>query len=112
MRTPAVRLHIHDVHEHSSCVDLMSRIHILVDDEDKARYRRQAEREGLSLGAWLRQAAEEKLAVARKRVRFETVEELRSFFEECDARESEPEPDWMRHVEVVERSRSEGVDCT
>ncbi len=46
-------------------------------------YQAQARREGKSLGAWLRDAAEEKLAAARPR-KF-TVEELREFAARCDA---------------------------
>ena len=72
----------------------MSRIHFIVEETAKAAYRRQARREGKSLGEWLREAAQEKLACARPR-RF-TVEELRQFAAECDARHppGAREPDW------------------
>lgn len=86
-----------------------TRIHILVREADKARYRHQAEREGKSLGAWLREAAEEKLEAARSR-RFQSAEELRAFFEESEAREPAPEPDWEEHRRVIERSRTEGIE--
>lgn len=88
-----------------------TRIHILVREADKARYRHQAEREGKSLGAWLREAAEEKLEAARSR-RFQSPEELRSFFEDRDAEEHAPEPDWEEHRRVIERSRTEGIEPT
>jgi len=90
----------------------MNRIHILLDDEQKARYRRQAEREGKSLGAWLREAAEEKLAATEKSGRLETVEELRAFFNACDAREGTREPDWEKHLRVLAASRSRGLEPT
>lgn len=86
-----------------------TRIHILVREADKARYRHQAEREGMSLGAWLREAAEEKLEAARER-RFTSVDDLRSFFEDRDALESSPEPDWTEHRRVIERSRTTGAE--
>ena len=90
----------------------MVRIHILVDEAEKARFRHQAEREGKSLGAWLREAAQEKLVAATSRARLESVDELRRFFAACDERESAPEPDWADHRKVMERSRSAGLDLT
>lgn len=91
---------------------MTARIHILVDEAEKARYRRQAEREGKSLGAWLREAAEEKLEAAVTEERIETVEDLEKFFEECDAREGSPEPDWEEHRKVIEGSRRQGLEVT
>ena len=61
----------------------MSRIHFVVKETAKMAYQSQARREGKSLGEWLREAAEEKLAAASSR-KF-TVEELREFAAKCDA---------------------------
>ena len=36
----------------------MARIHLVLDDTEKARYLRQADREGKSLSAWLRVTAQ------------------------------------------------------
>lgn len=91
---------------------MTARIHILVDEAEKARYRQQADREGKSLGAWLREAAEEKLAATAHKDRIETVEDLERFFAECDARETGPEPDWSEHRKVIERSRRQGLEIT
>lgn len=90
---------------------MSSRIHILVDEADKIRYRTQAEREGKSLGAWLREAAEEKLAAVEDAA-LETVDELDRFFAACDARETGTEPDWEEHRAVIVRSRTEGLNAT
>ena len=90
----------------------MSRIHILIPEPDKARYAAQAGKEGKSLGAWLREAAEDKLARARPDVGLETVDELRQFFAACDAREAGLEPDWDEHLRVIERSRTDGLEVT
>jgi hypothetical protein len=90
----------------------MPRIHVLIDEADKARFRRQAEREGKSLGAWLREAAEEKLSTASAARRIESVEDLDAFFAECDDRELRPEPEWADHQKVVDRSRVAGLDVT
>lgn len=86
----------------------MARIHIVLDENEKARFRSQAEREGKTLSAWLRDAAREKLA-EQGPGRLETMEELRRFFSECDRRETGTEPDWEQHVRVIERSRRSGA---
>lgn len=81
-----------------------SRIHLIVDREEKERYRRQAEREGKSLSGWLREAARAKLAEASQDRDIETLDELREFFAECDRREQGREPDWPEHRRMIERS--------
>ena len=91
---------------------MVNRIHILVDETEKARYRRQAEHEGKSLGAWLREAAREKLELATSRTRIETTDDLHDFFEACDEREGHPEPDWAEHSKVIDQSRGAGLDVT
>ena len=87
----------------------MSRIHIILKEAEKERYRAQAAREGKSLAAWLREAAREKLASAEERRDLETLEELRVFFAACSQRESEPEPDWEAHRRVIEESIRSGL---
>ncbi len=89
---------------------MTTRIHIPVDEADKARYRRYAEREGKSLAAWLREAAEARIRASEEVRRLRTREALEGFFAECDERESHPEPDWEKHRKVIDRSRTEGLD--
>lgn len=84
-------------------------LYLRLAEADRIRYGAQAEREGKALGAWLREAAEEKLARARRGA-LGTVEELDRFFAACDARETGREPDWREHRAVIERSRSGGSD--
>ena len=88
---------------------MTDRIHLVVREEEKERYRRSAEQAGLTLSEWVREAAREKLA--RESRRLDTVEDLRSFFAECDARhENEgPEPDWEHHKQAVEDSIRSGL---
>ncbi|MFW6193175.1 MAG: ribbon-helix-helix protein, CopG family [Gemmatimonadota bacterium] len=87
---------------------MTSRIHIVVDEEDKERFRRQAEREGKSLSEWLREAARARLS-DRRSAGLNTAEELRAFFEACDDREAAPEPDWEEHRRAIERSVRSGA---
>jgi hypothetical protein len=90
----------------------MARIHVVLDDDDRERFRHQAEREGKSLGAWLRDAARDRLAAAQRAARLDTVEDLRAFFARCDERERQPEPDWSEHRRVIERSIRSGSSDT
>jgi hypothetical protein len=60
----------------------MRRIQVLVDAGQQEHFRRQAEREGLSLSAWLRRA------------------------------EKGREPDWDEHEAAIARSRASGQSGT
>lgn len=88
----------------------MARIHFVVKEPDKARYQNQARREKKSLGAWLREAAEEKLAAATHSNRF-TLDDLHRFNAECDAREKgNQEPDWAEHKRTISGSKVRGLN--
>jgi hypothetical protein len=89
---------------------MANRVHVLLDDAEKARYRAQAAREGKSLGAWLRAAAEERLGAAAMHRDLRSRRSLEQFFAECDGREAGEEPDWEAHRAVIERSRTGGLD--
>ena len=88
----------------------MSRIHFIVKETAKISYQDQARREEKSLGEWMREAADEKLASARPR-KF-TVEELREFAAKCDARHppGAREPDWPEIKEMIAESKIAGLD--
>ncbi|MEQ9569192.1 MAG: hypothetical protein RLN75_03290 [Longimicrobiales bacterium] len=88
------------------------RIHFLVAGEDKARYESQAAHVGMSLGAWLREAAEEHYRTSRARDPFRTPEQLGVFFTACDERETAAEPDWADQRRVLASSRVEGLTPT
>ena len=90
----------------------MSRIHIVLEEAEKERYRAQAAREGKSLAAWLREAAREKLAAVEDRQDLDTLEELRAFFDSCSRRETAPEPDWDAHRRVIEESIRDGASTS
>ncbi len=85
------------------------RIHFLVTGEDKARYESQAAAEGLSLGAWLREAAEHRYLDRRARAPFRDAAELDEFFARCESRDDRPEPDWEDQRRWIEASKLSGV---
>ena len=84
----------------------MTRVELVIPDGDHANYVRQAQREALTLSAWLRRAAEERLQRTRRATRFETQADVRSFFAECDGIEGPAqEPDWEDHLAAMHESR-------
>ena len=90
----------------------MSRIHFIVSETDKIGYQSQARREGKSLGAWMREAAEEKLASARAAKRFSAAD-LRAFYRRCDAAEAgRKEPDWPEQKRLISESKVRGLEIT
>ena len=87
---------------------MSTRIHLVLGKDEKARLERAARREGMTLSAWLRKAAREKLEGAEPPA-LSTVEELTAFFQECDEREEGREPDWEAHRQVIETSKRQGL---
>ncbi len=78
----------------------MARVQLLIPDEDRDRYLYQARKEGMTLSAWLRAAARERLQKRQSVKPFQSPEELEEFFRACDRREGpEPEPDWGEHLD-------------
>jgi len=90
---------------------LATRIQVILDAAERERFRRQAEREGLSLSAWLRLAGRERLGATRRRS-IATRGELRAFWKERDRAEPGREPDWEEHREVIGRSLRSGSSGT
>lgn len=91
----------------------MARVQLVIPDDDRTRFVHQARREGLSLSAWLRAAAHERLARQSPPERFSSGADLDSFFGDCDALEGpEREPGWDQHREVINQSRRHGATDT
>ena len=91
----------------------MARVQLVIPDSDRDRYVYQAQREGMTFSAWLRAAAEERLAKQQRSKPFESVAHLEAFFQQCDEREGDtPEPDWHEHLRVMEESRMSGLPRT
>jgi len=88
------------------------RVQVILDEAEQERFRREAEREGVSLSAWMREAARERLRSRRDVGRLETTEQLRQFFAACDEREVGVEPDWDEHLRVIESSKRSGTSDT
>ncbi len=90
---------------------MATRVQVVLGQEERERFRRQAELEGKSLSSWLREAGRERLDTRRAR-RIASAADLNAFFRKCDARERGREPDWEEHQAVIERSRRSGQSPT
>ena len=91
----------------------MARVQMVIPDADKDRYVHQARREGMSLSAWLRDAARDRLKKHQNEGKFESPEEMRAFWEKCDSKAgSGREPDWEEHLKVINESRARGLTNT
>jgi hypothetical protein len=91
---------------------MSARVQLLLSEEEKVRFQRAAQQQGLSLSAWLREAALERLAAERAPAGPSDRAALRAFFEACDQREEGAEPDWPQHLEVIASSRLRGASST
>ena len=91
----------------------MARVQLVIPDEDRDRFVHQARREGMSLSAWLRAAARERLDRRLQRRPFRSPADLDAFFRRCDALDGPPsEPDWDEHMAAIEDSRRRGAAST
>ena len=90
---------------------MTARIHLIIDERERDAFRARAAAEGLTLSAWLREAARERLERERP-MEIRTVVELDRFFAECARAEAGTEPGWTQHLAVMERSRRVGLEET
>ncbi len=91
----------------------MARVQLVIPDADKVRYVNQAKREGMSLSAWIRAAARDRLDKRKNSGGRKSVDQLREFWKLCDSRPGpEREPDWEEHLKVINESRAKGFTNT
>lgn len=89
---------------------MSTRVQVILDEQEREIFRWHALREGLSLSAWLRKAAQDKIAGMRVHP-IKTAQELERFFADCDAREQNlgDEPEWEEHLQLLSHSRTMGL---
>lgn len=84
----------------------MPRIHLVVSEADRTRYAAAARREGLTLSAWLRAAAADRLERRAGAEPFRTDDDVWRFFADRDAETAcGTEPNWEQHLDVIHASR-------
>ena len=91
----------------------MARVQLVMPDADRDRFVDQARREGMSLSAWMREAARERLEERQRVKLFEAPDDVEAFFRSCAALDGpETEPDWGEHMRTMNESRSTGLTGT
>ena len=91
----------------------MARVQLVMPDADRDRFVDQARREGMSLSAWLREAARERLKARQQLKLFQSPQDVMEFFRSCaDLDGPEMEPDWDEHLRVLNESRAKGMTGT
>ena len=97
----------------------MARVQVVIPDEDRDQFVEQAQREGLTLSAWLREAARERFARNRRVWRsttgrgFKTEAEVEAFWRKCDEHAGPGrEPDWEEHLKVINEEMGRGSSGT
>ena len=93
---------------------MKGRIHIALPEEEKERYRALAEGEGTTLSRWIREAVREKATLYDAERRLDTVEDLESFFQDCDRLHlgsETPEPEWEEHERLIHESHTGGIEA-
>ena len=107
----------------------MATLQLTLSDDASARIKKQAQKEGITLEAWLTAAILDRLRLRetgfaglegvllrdvlppeRREKRFESAEELQEFWKRCDAMAGPgQEPDWEEHLKNINESRSRGL---
>lgn len=77
------------------------RVQVILDEEDAARFKSQAQKESKSLSSWLRDAGRKMLEMTEERKPLSDPDSLRSFFQACDGGEEGTEPDWEEHRQLI-----------
>ncbi len=92
----------------------MARVQMVLKDGERARYVYHAKRDGKSLSAWLREAAQEKINNERTQRRLATPKDFDEFFRRCDEERTwhGQEPDWEEQKKLLLESKLSGVAAT
>jgi len=88
---------------------MSARIHIVVEPEEKERFRARARQEGMTLSKWLRDVARQALMRGEGGAEIRTVDQLREFFKRSNEREQGVEPDWRAHRRQIDESMRDGL---
>ena len=91
----------------------MARVQLVMPDADRDRFVDQARREGLTLSAWMRAAARERLEARQQVKMFQSPDDVKEFFKVCAVLDGPAaEPDWDEHLRTMNESRAAGVTGT
>lgn len=89
----------------------MSRVQVILSEEEREAFRRRAEARGTSLSAWLRDAGRQQLERERGALLADAAT-VRQFFATLPEEPLEREPDWDQHRSALADSRVAGLPRT
>ena len=89
----------------------MSRVQVILSEEEREAFRRRAQARGTSLSAWLRDAGRQQLQRERGALLVDAAI-VRQFFATLPDEPLEREPDWDEHRSALADSRVEGLPTT
>ena len=85
------------------------RVQVILDEQEAARFRRQAQKETMSLSRWLRESGNIRLDADRYNRSLRDEKNLKEFFRQCDERDQGGvEPDWEEHKKLISDGYAEG----
>ncbi len=91
---------------------MSTRIQIVLNIDEKLRFKTAAKLAGMSLSAWLKECARLRLEEKSRTALPNTLETLQAFFSQCDRLETGEEPDWAQQKQIIEQSRTSGTTTT
>ena len=77
------------------------RVQVLLDEQEAARFKSQAQKESKSMSAWLRDAGRKILETNKQWQSLTDAKSLEDFFKKCNERERGKEPDWKEHKRLL-----------
>ncbi|MDY6837898.1 MAG: hypothetical protein SWH78_07985 [Thermodesulfobacteriota bacterium] len=80
------------------------RIQVVLNEQEAARFKSQAQKESKSMSAWLRDAGRKMLETNKPYQSLTEATSLKDFFKKCNKRERGKEPDWEEHKKLIVES--------
>lgn len=77
------------------------RIQVVLNEQEAARFKSQAQKESKSMSAWLRDAGRKMLETNKPHQSLTDATSLKDFFRKCNERERGKEPDWEEHKKLI-----------
>ena len=86
------------------------RVQVILNEEETAQFKAQAQKESKSLSSWLRDAGRRLLDENTRRDSLKDPTSLKAFFEACEKREKGIEPDWEEQKQFILEGYRRGGD--
>lgn len=83
---------------------------MVLEEAERAEFRRHARQEGQSLSAWLKEAGRARIADKKSKPGFADQADLSAFFRRCDELAGDGiEPDWAEQRQLIDAAKRSGL---